>query len=152
MILSRQCNWLRALRIYLSASVILHFAWEVLQLPLYTIWRSGTFGEIAFAILHCTTGDLMIASLSLLIALLVVGNLEWPYERFFAVMVTALGVGISYTVYSEWMNTTVRKTWEYSELMPTIPLLGVGLSPLMQWIVIPAISFWAIPRWQMSDS
>ena len=98
MTLYLQSNWLRALRTYLGACAILHFVWEVRQLPLYAIWSTGTFSEIAFAILHCTTGDLMIASLSLLIALLVLGNFAWPSERFVAVMVTTLGIGIGYTV------------------------------------------------------
>ena len=44
-------GWLRALRIYLSTAATLHLAWEVLQLPLYTIWRTGDLREIAFAIL-----------------------------------------------------------------------------------------------------
>lgn len=127
---------------------MLHFAWEVLQLPLYTLWRTGTLGEIAFAVLHCTAGDLMIATLSLLIALLLVGNFGWPSVTFGAVMAMTLGMGIGYTVYSEWLNTTVRKTWEYSEFMPTIPPLGTGLSPLMQWLIVPAIGFWMIRRQQ----
>ncbi len=139
-----QSNWLRALRIYVGASAILHFAWEMLQLPLYMIWSTGTFREIAFAVLHCTAGDLMIASLSLLVALLVVGNFAWPSETFITVMVTTLAIGIVYTVYSEWTNTTVRKTWEYSKLMPTIPPFGTGLSPLTQWLIVPAIGFWVI--------
>ncbi len=96
-------NWLRALRTYLGACAILLFVWEVLQLPLYSIWSTGTFSEIAFAILHCTAGDLMIASLSLLIALLIFGNFAWPSERFVVVMVTTLGIGIGYTIYSEWI-------------------------------------------------
>ena len=145
-----QSNWLRALRTYLGACAILLFVWEVLQLPLYSIWSTGTFSEIAFAILHCTAGDLMIASLSLLIALLIFGNFAWPSERFVVVMVTTLGIGIGYTIYSEWMNTTVRKTWEYSKLMPTIPMLGTGLSPLMQWLIVPTIGFWAIERRQLN--
>ncbi len=145
-----QSDWLRALRIYVGASAILHFAWEMLQLPLYMIWSTGTFREIAFAVLHCTAGDLMIASLSLLIALLIFGNFAWPSERFVAVVVTTLGIGIGYTIYSEWMNTTVRKTWEYSKLMPTIPMLGTGLSPLMQWLIVPTIGFWAIQRRQLN--
>ncbi|MBY0320275.1 MAG: hypothetical protein K2X72_16240 [Reyranella sp.] len=141
-----QGDLLRTLRIYLGASAILHLAWETLQLPLYTIWSTGTFREIAFAVLHCTVGDLMIASLSLLVALLVVGNLSWPSERFTAVMVTTIVIGVGYTVYSEWVNTTVRKTWEYSSLMPTIPFLGTGLSPLMQWLIVPTIVFSTVRR------
>jgi hypothetical protein len=48
------------------------------------------------------------------------------------------------------MNTTVRKAWEYSKLMPTIPILDTGLSPLMQWLIVPTIGFWAIQRRQLS--
>lgn len=144
-----QNNWLGALRIYVGVSAILHLAWEMLQLPLYTLWSTGTFGEIAFAVLHCMAGDLMIASLSLLIALLLVGNFAWPSVMFGDVMVMTLGMGIGYTVYSEWLNVTVRKTWEYSKLMPTIPPLGTGLSPLMQWLIVPAIGFWMIRHRQI---
>ena len=55
-------DWLRAFRVYLGASIAFHFCWEALQLPLYTIWRTGSGREIAFAVVHCTAGDLMIAS------------------------------------------------------------------------------------------
>jgi hypothetical protein len=30
-----------------------NFAWEMLYLPLYTIWTTGTLGEQAFAVAHC---------------------------------------------------------------------------------------------------
>jgi hypothetical protein len=141
---SSQNSWLRALRVYLGASAVLHLAWETLQLPLYTIWSTAIFGEIVFAVLHCTAGDLVIAGLSLLVALVVVGNLAWPSARFRPVMATTIVIGTGYTIYSEWLNTVVRKTWEYSELMPTVPLLGTGLSPLLQWVIVPTIGFAAI--------
>ena len=139
-----QGNWLRSIRNYLTVSAILHLVWEVSHLPLYTIWSTGSFREIAFAILHCTAGDLMIASLSLLIALLTVGSDMWPSDRFSNVFAASLALGIGYTVYSEWMNTSIRNTWEYSDLMPTIPGLGTGLSPFMQWLFVPIAGFWAI--------
>jgi hypothetical protein len=141
-----QSNWLGSIRLYFAISAALQLVWEALQVPLYTIWSTGTLGEIVFAILHCTIGDLLIAGLSLLIALLVVGNLSWPSERFTAVMVTTIIIGIGYTVYSEWANTAVRKTWEYSKLMPTLPPLGTGLSPFMQWLIVPTIAFSAVRR------
>jgi hypothetical protein len=45
--------------------IALNLVWEVAQLPLYTLWVEATPGEIAFAILHCTGGDAMIAAASL---------------------------------------------------------------------------------------
>ncbi len=55
-------DWIRALRRYLVASAGLHLVWEVAQLPLYTIWSTGTLKQQAFAVLHCTIGDVMIAA------------------------------------------------------------------------------------------
>ena len=134
-------RWLGALRIYLATTVAAHLIWEIAQLPLYTIWSTGTPRKIAFAVLHCTAGDLMIATLSLVVALVCFGGPAWPRERFIPVMAATLVIGIGYTVYSEWLNTAVRKAWAYSELMPTLPMLGTGLSPLLQWVIVPMIGF-----------
>ncbi len=140
-------HWHVALRVYLAITVAAHLIWEVAQLPLYTIWRAGTPREIAFAVFHCTIGDLMIATLSLILALVCFGGPAWPRERFTPVMAATLAIGIGYTVYSEYLNTVVRKAWAYSELMPTLPPLGTGLSPLLQWVVVPIIGFAAMRHW-----
>jgi hypothetical protein len=133
-------DWLCALRTYLLASAGLHLAWEVAQLPLYTIWRTASRGEIAFAVVHCTAGDLMIATLSLVVALVVLGNADWPKIDFPRISAGTVMLGVGYTLYSEWINTVIRKSWAYSELMPTLPGLGTGLAPLLQWLVVPSIA------------
>jgi uncharacterized membrane protein (UPF0136 family) len=139
-------NWLRLLWVYIAASAVLHLLWELVQLPLYTIWTTGTAREIAFALVHCTAGDLLIAALALIVALLAVGHRDWPHRRFVPVAVAAVVIGLSYTVYSEWLNTVVRKSWTYSALMPTLPWIGTGLSPFMQWLVVPTMAFSAMRR------
>lgn len=134
--------WFEVLRRYVVFVAIVHPLWEMAQVPLYTIWSEGTPGEIAFAILHCSAGDVLIAGSSLIAALLLVGNRRWPSERYGAVgAVTFLG-GLGYTVFSEWLNTEIRGSWAYAAGMPTLPLIGSGVSPLAQWIVIPLAAFW----------
>jgi hypothetical protein len=133
-------NWLRALRRYLGASLVGHFVWECLQLPLYTLWTAGTFGQKAFAVGHCTIGDAMIAGLSVLVALALFGHALWPRANAARVSTITVALGIAYTLYSEWMNTSVRGSWAYSELMPVVPVTGTGLAPLLQWIVVPALA------------
>jgi Mn2+/Fe2+ NRAMP family transporter len=135
----RDC--LRTLMVYLVVSAGLHVVWEVLQLPLYTIWRTGTAREIAFAVLHCTGGDLMIAALSLGGAILMSGNKNWTTERRQVFLATMI-FGLAYTIFSEWFNTVVRQSWTYSDLMPTLPILGTGISPFLQWLVIPSIALY----------
>jgi hypothetical protein len=139
--------WLLALRRYFAFAIPAHLAWEVAQLPLYTIWYEDPPGKVAFAAIHCTGGDVMITGASLLGALLVFGNRRWPDERYIAVAAPAVLTGIAYTIFSEWHNTEVRNSWAYSSLMPTLPGLGTGLSPLLQWLVIPIVAlWWARPR------
>ena len=77
----------------------------------------------------------MIATLSLVTSLLVFGNRAWPTAHFLTVMMSMLVIGVGYTIYSEWLNVVVRKSWTYTDLMPTLPWTDVGLSPLVQWVV-----------------
>ena len=137
-------DWLAALRSYLAMIAVANLAWEMAQLPLYTIWRTGTAGEKVFAVVHCTAGDLLIALASLTLALVSAGDRDWPVRRFRAVAAATLVIGVSYTAFSEWLNIVVRKSWAYSDLMPVIDVFGirVGVSPLLQWIAIPALAFW----------
>ena len=139
-----QNEWHGALRTYFGITTLAHSVWEILQLPLYSIWSTGTSREIMFAVVHCTAGDLMISALSLIAALVLFGRQSWPEERFFPVALATLFFGIGYTIYSEWSNTVVLKTWAYSELMPRLPVLGTGLSPLIQWLIVPILGFAAI--------
>lgn len=132
-------DWPTVLRRYLVASLLLHLAWEILQLPLYTLWQEPISSR-AFAVLHCTLGDLMIAGLSLLAAMALAGKSDWPREEARTVWLLILAFGIGYTVYSEWLNVSVRGSWAYSPLMPTLPLLGIGLAPLLQWLVVPTLT------------
>jgi hypothetical protein len=132
-----------ALHAYLCVILAGNLIWEALQLPLYTIWKTGTLKEQAFAVFHCTLGDLLIAISTLTLALVLVGNNDWPQRRFWPVAILAIVLGVGYTVFSEWLNVVVRASWAYSEWMPVITLYGlrIGLSPLLQWITLPAAAF-----------
>ncbi|MEH6617536.1 MAG: hypothetical protein V7699_06830 [Porticoccus sp.] len=134
--------WLSMLRRYLGFVVVTNLVWEVLHLPLYTLWNEGSLAEQAFAIVHCTGGDLLISLSALTIALILVGNSCWPRQGFHRVVIATSVIGVSYTVYSERLNTLVRESWAYSEWMPVIPVFEVGLSPIAQWLIIPPLAFW----------
>jgi hypothetical protein len=122
--------------------------WEVLQLPLYSIWTTGTLREQAFAAGHCTLGDLLVAASALTLALLIVGDQRWPWDRFWLVAILTIASGLAYTVFSEWLNVVVRAAWAYSDRMPIVSIAGlkIGLSPLLQWIVLPAAAFAIVKR------
>jgi len=140
-----QGNRLSWLRRYALAVGGLNLVWETLQLPLYTIWRKGTAGEIAFSVLHCTLGDMLIAGAALMCALFLIGK-DWPARNYGRTVVVAIGLGIAYTAFSEWRNAELLKSWAYSPWMPMIPGLPIGLSPLLQWLIVPWAAFiWSRP-------
>ena len=110
----------------------------------YTLWNTGTAWEIAWAVLHCTLGDGVIAAVGLIAALALAGSPVWPVQRAAAVIIAVLIISVSYTIYSEYINTIVKQSWGYTIWMPRLPWLGTGLSPLAQWLIIPAVALtWA---------
>lgn len=137
----------RALRRYFAVIIPANLVWEFAHLPLYTIWYEGTAGEIVFAAVHCTGGDILIAMSALVLALLLAGS-GWPANRTASrrVALIAVPVGIAYTIFSEWLNIVIRAAWAYSDLMPVVPIIDAGLSPLLQWTVIPLAAFWWAAR------
>lgn len=147
----RAVIWLATLRRYFVVAIPAHLVWEIAQLPLYTIWYEETPGKIALAVLHCTGGDVLITGASLLGALLLFGSARWPDERYIAVAAPAIVTGLAYTIFSEWHNTEVRGSWTYSNLMPTLPQIGTGLSPFLQWLVIPISAFWWAHRGHVTE-
>ena len=135
-------HWLASLRRYAVLIFLTNLVWEVVQLPLYTLWQQGTWGEIAFAVVHCTAGDVAIALAALVSALLLGGAGNWPEAGFARALGAATVLGVGYTIYSEWLNTSLRAAWTYSELMPVVPVLGTGLAPLLQRVVLPPLCLW----------
>jgi hypothetical protein len=119
----------------------LNLAWEIAQLPLYTIWWTDLGPRIGFAVLHCTAGDLMIGAASLAAALLFAGR-GWPEDCAARIRVVALTTlfGVGYTVFSEWLNVSARGSWAYTEWMPVLPPFGTGLTPILQWLILPGLT------------
>src|SRR5215471_11959212 len=127
-----------ALAIGLAA--IGHLFWEAAQLPLYTLWRTGTPREIAFALFHCSGGDVLITTATFAAAAALARLFCW---RAFGwrMAFTAIVLGAAYTMFSEWLNVEIRRSWSYTTAMPVLPVLGTGLTPLLQWLIVPGLAF-----------
>ena len=129
---------------YLAIFAPISLLWEIAQLPLYTLRSQAPPASVAYAVIHCTLGDMLIAVLALLAALVATraGPLErWRWRR---VGGGAVGFGLMYTAFSEWSNTAVWMNWAYSEWMPLTPFIALGVSPLLQWLLVPSVALaWA---------
>ena len=130
----------RPILLYLIVAAAGHLAWEVAQSPLYTIWWTGTKREIAFALIHCTGGDIPITTVTLAAAAALARLFCWrPFG--WRIIFTAIVLGVAYSIFSEWLNVEIRRTWSYTPAMPVLPFLGTGLTPLLQWLIVPSLAF-----------
>lgn len=141
-----QGAWLSFLRRYIALMALGNLVWEFAHMPLYTLWETGTPREIVFAALHCTGGDMLIALAALVAALILFGSSRWPLQTYGRVAIATITIGLAYTLFSEWLNIEIRAAWAYRDLMPVIPFVDAGLSPVTQWIVLPGLTFWWLNR------
>ena len=110
-----------------------------MQLPLYTLWRTGMPREIAFALFHCTGGDVLITTATFAVAAALARHFRRPPFGWRMVF-TAIVLGGGYTIFSEWLNVEIRRSWSYTAAMPVVPFLGTGLTPLLQWLIVPGLA------------
>ncbi len=90
---------------YLPWLAGLNLVWEVAQLPLYTIWDEASPAYLAFAVAHCTVGDILIGAAALLLALILAreGSLaSWRWRRVVPLLLL-LGAG-----YRRWLHGPER--------------------------------------------
>jgi len=119
--------------------------WEWLQTPFYD--NDGlSLTTVVWYRLHCTAVDVLILIACVAATGLLVRNLGWlqhPQPRHLAILAL---LGTSYTGLSEQINVSIRGSWAYSSLMPVVPGTSVGVVPLAQWLVLPALAVWLASR------
>lgn len=115
---------------------LLNLAWEAGQTPLYEDADRG-IAYLAWTRLHCTAGDVLILLGTFWLTSLVCRSRRWFARPGLLAPGLFVVLGLAYTAWSEWANTSLRDAWQYRPQMPT--LFGIGLAPLLQWLVIPPI-------------
>ena len=129
---------------YLTFIMCANLGWEAAQMPFYALWDAGAPTEIAANVVACAAIDTLIALGALTIAIILFRANAWPAMGYARIGLAAGIFGIAYTIVSERVNVDVLHTWAYSELMPIVPVVGVGVTPIFQWVVIPLAAFlWA---------
>ncbi len=121
-----------------ATAFMLNLIWEVGQGPLYEgfeyDWQHVSFCALA------SIADMLIVLILLFGFGLIYRNVFWinflsPKWILLLVMVGTVGA-----IIAEMWHTT-QGDWTYAEAMPIVPGVGVGLSPVMQFAVLPYLIF-----------
>lgn len=131
--------WLRLARlgIWSVIAFVLNLTWEIFHVRFYTLWETVDGYQLAWSLIHCTLGDALIALVVFIVAGMVLKCSDWPRTHPLAGGLLVVSGTMAYTAWSEWFNVYRLGSWGYTESMPLI--FGVGLSPLLQWLVLPPL-------------
>lgn len=113
----------------------LHFGWEMAQMSLFTPMERLPFWQATAWCARAAGWDVVISAVAYVAAALATRSILWPRRRTALPVAIYFLAGLGITIAIERWAVSVGR-WEYREAMPAIA--GVGLTPLLQWIVIPA--------------
>ncbi len=125
---------------------LLNFIWELLQMPLFAGFTDFQYYQV---ILHCTKatfGDVVISLVAFAGACLIARSRMWIISMNKSGVVAFLAIGLVITIVFEILATGPLNRWEYGALMPMIPVIGVGASPVAQWVILPLLQLWFVKR------
>ena len=135
-------------------SALVNLPWEVAQMPLYA--EEGSWLEF---VLHClipSLGDGFIVILIFCVGWVARGRSDWTDQPNWPAYALMLMTGFSIAVMIEWLGFYVLKRWGYTASMPLLPVLGIGVVPVLQMLILPPLIFrmtsWWLARWHRSAS
>jgi len=125
---------------------LLNLAWEFWQVPFFRDMAALSHWEGIKLCSLATAGDALIAVAAFRLAARAGRGRDWflaPARREMAVF---LLTGVAATVLFEALATRVLDQWQYGAAMPVLPVLGTGVVPVVQWLVIPPLVLWFVRR------
>lgn len=130
----------------LILSFPLHFTWELSQAPLFSNMLTVTHVEGIRICLQATLGDMVIALVAFWVTAVAFRSRQWAAFPLPGAIAVFIGTGLLITVAIEFRSTEILGRWDYGPSMPRLPLIGTGLSPLLQWILVPSLVLWYLHR------
>jgi hypothetical protein len=130
---------LRTITAVFVAAVIVNYPWELAQTPLYE--GMGDFSRMLWHCFVASLGDGVLVLLIFGVGWAAFGRRDWyvqPGLRGYALMLAA---GLAVAVAVQWAAVRIAGQWAYNDRMPVVPLLGVGLAPLAQMLLLPPLIF-----------
>lgn len=123
---------------------LLHFVWENVQTPLYDGMTTAPHWEAVMRCGQATVGDVLITLVAYAGVAAFLADRFWLADPKRGRVAVFLIIGVTTTVVLELLNVHVWGGWTYGRAMPTV--LGIGLSPLLQWMVLPLTTLWLARR------
>lgn len=129
-------------------ALLLNFPWEILQAPLYAGMAGMPHAQVTRACLQATFGDMLIMLLAYGLVAVVARSRRWIVAASGGQLALFIVIGVVTTAGIEWLATRGYwvQSWTYLPAMPLVPGAGIGLAPLLQWVLLPLLTVWFLRR------
>lgn len=117
---------------------ILNFGWEVAHGPLFEGFQYD-LKHISFCAL-ASVADMFMVLILLFAFGIIYNNIFWISPLKFIRILLLILVGCIGAILAEIWHTW-RGDWSYADTMPLIPIVEVGLSPVLQFTILPLAVF-----------
>ena len=122
----------------------LNWPWEIVQMPAYAETAGRFYSPVALAHIVPALGDVALTFAVYGVCALAAGRLRLSgsWNEYAAAALLGGAVAAAY----EWKALS-SGWWAYGETMPVVPLLGVGLWPLLQLTLLVPLALWLATWW-----
>lgn len=127
-------------------SFLLNFVWEMWQIPFFAAMPSEPHWVGVAMCTRATFGDVAISLVAFWCVAAFPRSRWWIINSSPAQVVGFVAVGVVITIILEALATGPSARWSYAPSMPTLPVLGTGILPLFQWILVPPLTIWFVRR------
>ena len=117
---------------------LLNFAWEIMQMPLYQ-GSSYSISSIGFCALASVADAIMVLLLYLGFAF-ILKNMFWVEFLNTQQIIFVILTGGTGAILSEMRHLSLG-SWVYADAMPIIPYINVGISPVLQFMILPLLTY-----------
>ena len=124
-------------------SFILNEVWELVQMPLYK-QAIYNMGHITFCTLAAIADTIMVLLLYVGFAF-IYKNPFWIRQSNWSKIFLVMLIGAAGTILSEKRHLLLG-SWSYDKSMPIVPVVDVGLAPLLQFFLLPVIIYFLSHR------
>lgn len=119
-------------------ALLLNLIWELVQMPLYK-GPSYSIKQIAFCTLASVADALMVLLLYFGVAFIFRNPLWIQHLKWQQITIVIL-IGGTGAVLAE-MRHLSSGSWAYDNSMPIIPFVNVGISPVLQFMILPLLIY-----------
>ena len=120
---------------------LLNYPWEFMQVPLFEGMADQPHWEAVKVCTRAALGDAVIMLIAYWAVAVLRRSRAWIAAPGRRSMWILRSIGVFIAVIIEWLalHGWWLASWRYSTAMPIVPGLGVGLVPVLQWVVVPSL-------------